>query len=182
MYGRVCTQTCERTRAARLQDFNTLRRVSHLYDWFKGPLALRLFKGIGSSQGNSTTPSVSRSLALGGLRIKQLRIKPVPAEQCSSAWFDSSPYVQRFLFTTLGASPPTPPAAPPSPPPPLQPGERLQGQLQVTATVAGLLEAFDEAAQGRFAVGLAAQLGVEAARVAVTSVTAASVLVTAAVS
>ena len=169
------------------RDFHNLRRVSHLYDWFKGPLALRLFEGDGGSGGGqsnstSTTPAVSRSVVLSGLRIKQLRIKPVPAENCSSSWLDKAPYVDRFLFTTLGAPPPMPPSAPPSPPPPLQPGERLQARLQVTATVAGSVETFDAAAQGRFVTGLAAQLGVEAAQVTVTSVAPASILVTAAVS
>ena len=168
-------------------DFHNLRRVSHLYDWFKGPLALRLFEseggsGGGQSNSTSTAPAVSRSVVLSGLRIKQLRIKPVPAENCSSSWLDTAPYVERFLFTTLGAPPPMPPSAPPSPPPPLQPGERLQARLQVTATVAGSVETFDAAAQGRFVTGLAAQLGVEAAQVAVTSITPASILVTAAVS
>ena len=171
------------------RDFHNLRRVSHLYDWFKGPLALRLFEGEGSGdggggQGNSTStiPAVSRSVVLSGLRIKQLRIKPVPAENCSSSWLDKAPYVDRFLFTTLGAPPPMPPSAPPSPPPPLQPGERLQARLQVTATVAGSVADFDAAAQARFVTGLAAELGVDAAQVTVTSIAPASILVTAAVS
>eukprot|EP00964_Phaeocystis_antarctica_P160887 scaffold132839_cov60-Phaeocystis_antarctica.AAC.2 len=75
-----------------------------------------------------------------------------------------------------------PPSAPPSPPPPLQPGERLQARLQVTATVAGSVADFDAAAQARFVTGLAAELGVDAAQVTVTSIAPASILVTAAVS
>ena len=169
------------------RDFHRLRRVSHLYAWFHGPLARRLFEheggsGDAQSNGTSTAPAASRSVVLSGLRIKQLRIRPVPAATCSSSWLDGAPYAERLLFTTLGAPPPMPPSAPPSPPPPLQPGERLQARLQVTATVAGSIEAFDAVARASFVSGLAAQLGVAAAQVAVTSVAPASIRVTAAVS
>ena len=57
--------------------FHRLRRVSHLYAWFRGPLARRLFEheggsGGAQSNGTSTAPAASRSVVLSGLRIKQL--------------------------------------------------------------------------------------------------------------
>ena len=47
------------------RDFHRLRRVSHLYAWFQGPLARRLFEheggsGGAQSNGTSTAPAASR--------------------------------------------------------------------------------------------------------------------------
>jgi len=149
------------------RDFYKMRSPDDLYAWMYGPLATRLFDADGANS--------SRSALFGGMRVRQLRVKPRDSRECGSSWLDSHGHVPRYLFTTL-AQAPTPPAPPP-PLPPLNPNEQLQGVLTLKSTVAGDLSAFDE---DGFQTNLAAALGVDSSDVAVSAV-AGSVVVTAVV-
>ena len=151
------------------RDFYKMRSPGDLYAWMYGPLATRLFEDDAANS--------SRSALFGGMRVRQVRVKPRDASDCGHAWFDSHGHVPRYLFTTLVPAPEPTPPAPPPPLPPLGPNEQLQGVLTLRSTVEGDLSAFDE---GGFRSSLASALGVDTSDVTVSAVSG-SVVVTAVV-